>query len=83
MVRLAALLTGSHHLAEDLVIDAFARVGSRLGDVEHPAAYLRAAVVNAARSHHRRVAALDRLPVPARTSRSPRSPPSSTSRSAP
>ena len=65
MVRFAALLTGDHHIAEELTMDAFERVSSRFGDVEHPAAYLRAAVINAARSHHRRRAIDARLPVPA------------------
>ncbi len=46
-------------------MDAFERVAPTLGDVEHPAAYLRAAVINAARSHHRRRALDARLPVPA------------------
>jgi RNA polymerase sigma factor (sigma-70 family) len=65
MVRLAALLLGDHHVAEELVMDAFARVGDRLGQVDHPNAYLRTAVVNATRSHHRRRAVEDRLPLPA------------------
>ena len=64
MVRLAALLTGDHHVAEELTMDAFERVGPRLDDVEHPAAYVRAAVINAARSHHRRRALDARLPAP-------------------
>ncbi len=54
MVRLATLLTGHVHVAEELVMDAFVKVAPRLGDVEVPVAYLRTAVVNATRSHHRR-----------------------------
>ncbi len=53
MVRLATLLTGSPHTAEELVMDAFARVSPRVDELDHPAAYLRTAVVNATRSHHR------------------------------
>lgn len=55
MVRLATLLTGSTETAEELVMDAFARLAPRYGEVEHPSAYLRTAVVNATRSHHRRL----------------------------
>jgi RNA polymerase sigma-70 factor (sigma-E family) len=55
MVRLATLLTGSVETAEELVMDAFARVAPRIHEIEQPPAYLRTAVVNAARSHHRRL----------------------------
>lgn len=55
MVRLATLLTGSVDTAEELVMDAFARVAPRIHEIEQPPAYLRTAVVNAARSHHRRL----------------------------
>lgn len=54
MVRLAALLTGSPHTAEELVMDAFAAVAERVEDLDSPEAYLRTCVVNATRSHHRR-----------------------------
>lgn len=54
MMRLGYLLTGSNEAAEDLVHDVFLRAAPRL-PLEHPASYLRAAVVNACRSHHRRV----------------------------
>ena len=50
LIRLAHLLTGSIPMAEDVVQDAFIRVIPKLGSVEHPKAYLRAAVVNGCRS---------------------------------
>jgi RNA polymerase sigma-70 factor (sigma-E family) len=55
---LAYLLTGDRHLAEDLVQEAFLRVGSRLRHVspETFGPYLRKTVVNLARSHFRRSA---------------------------
>jgi RNA polymerase sigma-70 factor (sigma-E family) len=55
--RLAYLLTGDRALAEDLVHEAFARLFGRFRDLRHPEAfraYLRATVVNLARSHFRR-----------------------------
>lgn len=54
MVRLAHLLTGSNSVAEELVQDAFVRVHGKWGQIDAPGAYLRTAVVNACRSHHRR-----------------------------
>jgi RNA polymerase sigma-70 factor (sigma-E family) len=56
--RLAFLLTGDHHLAEDIAQHAFVKFYRRFFDLrEHAAApaYLRRTVVNLARSHHRRV----------------------------
>ena len=58
MVRLATLLTGSQHEAEEIVMDAFARLAARpngVGDLDEPAAYLRTSVVNGAHSRHRRL----------------------------
>jgi RNA polymerase sigma factor (sigma-70 family) len=55
MVRLATLLTGSAETAEELVMDAFTRLAPRIDELDQPAAYLRTAVVNATRSHHRRL----------------------------
>lgn len=55
--RLAFLLTGDHHLAEDLTQQAFVRFYRRFGELRDPSAapaYLRRTVVNLARSHHRR-----------------------------
>lgn len=54
--RLAFLLTGDHHLAEDLTQQAFVRFYRRFGDLREASAapaYLRRTVVNLARSHHR------------------------------
>jgi RNA polymerase sigma factor (sigma-70 family) len=52
-VRLAHLLSGDASIAEDLAQDAFERVRHRLVGVSAPWAYLRVAVVNACRAHHR------------------------------
>jgi RNA polymerase sigma-70 factor (sigma-E family) len=54
MVRLAFLMTGSLETAEDLVQDSFVRLHRKWSSVRTPDAYLRTAVVNACRSHHRR-----------------------------
>ena len=54
MVRLARLMTGSTEVAEDLVQDTFVRMHDHWARAEHPKAYLRASVVNACRSWHRR-----------------------------
>ncbi|MCK7626838.1 SigE family RNA polymerase sigma factor [Streptomyces sp. RS10V-4] len=58
MVRLALLLVDDRATAEDVVQDAFAalykRHGERLDEVDNALAYLRTAVVNAARSVLRR-----------------------------
>jgi RNA polymerase sigma-70 factor (sigma-E family) len=56
-VRLAALLTGDPALAQDLVQDAFARLGGRLVHLRRPEAfesYLRRTIVNLARMQFRR-----------------------------
>jgi RNA polymerase sigma-70 factor (sigma-E family) len=54
MVRLAFLLTGGSGAAEELVQEAFLQVHRRWESIEHPAAYLRTAVVHGAASHRRR-----------------------------
>jgi RNA polymerase sigma-70 factor (sigma-E family) len=56
VVNLAYALTGDRALAEDLMQEAFLKVGSRLRRVapDDFGAYLRTTVVNLARSHHRR-----------------------------
>jgi RNA polymerase sigma factor (sigma-70 family) len=46
MIALASLMCGSRAVAEDLVHDAFAATLPKFDEVESPAAYLRAAVVN-------------------------------------
>lgn len=60
MVRLAALLCGSSEVAEELVQDAFVRVIERWDRIEQPAAYLRAAVVNACTGYRRHRAVVRR-----------------------
>ena len=57
MTRLAFLLTGSIETAHDLVQDSFVRVHGRWDRIAEPRAYLRRTVVNACRSHHRRLRA--------------------------
>jgi RNA polymerase sigma-70 factor (sigma-E family) len=55
--RLAYLLTGDSHLAEDLTQEAFVRAFGRFRDLRQPEAfewYLRRTVVNLTRSHFRR-----------------------------
>jgi RNA polymerase sigma factor (sigma-70 family) len=54
MIRLACALTGSETLAQDLVHDVFIRTHSQWHRIDHPRAYVRAAVVNACRSASRR-----------------------------
>lgn len=57
LLRLAALLTGDQHEAEDAVAEALMKVWHRWGrvDVEDPGAYLRRAVVNEVNSSFRRL----------------------------
>jgi len=52
-VQLAWLLTDDHGAAEDIVQDAFIRLHPRLAAVQHPTAYLRAAIVNGCRNRAR------------------------------
>lgn len=53
--RIAYLLVGSVHDAEDIVAAVYPRVARRdLDDIVDPVAYLGRAVANEARSHHRR-----------------------------
>lgn len=53
-VRLAYLITGDRHTAEEVVQDAFLHAARAWSRVSNPNAYLRAAVVNGARSRLRR-----------------------------
>jgi RNA polymerase sigma factor (sigma-70 family) len=55
MMRVGFLLTGSNEAAEDIVHDVFLRAQPHF-PLDHPASYLRAAVVNACRSQHRHTA---------------------------
>ena len=58
VARLAYLLTGDPHLAEDLTQEAFVRLARRLVHVRDPdavGAYLRRIVLNLVASHHRRL----------------------------
>lgn len=54
--RLAVLMTGNAHVAEEVTAEVFARVLPRwrAGDVTDVLSYLRRAVVNETRSRHRR-----------------------------
>jgi RNA polymerase sigma-70 factor (sigma-E family) len=61
MWRLAFLLVGDRHVAEEVVQDAFARVLERWSSLDEPAAYLRTAVVNRGRDVLRRRRLRDRL----------------------
>jgi RNA polymerase sigma factor (sigma-70 family) len=54
LMRVAFLMTGSNETAEDVVQDTFVRCRLRIPSLDHPASYLRAAVVNECRSVHRR-----------------------------
>jgi RNA polymerase sigma-70 factor (sigma-E family) len=57
-VRLAYLLTGDRHLAEDLAQDAFVRCFGRFHDLRRPdafASYLKRAIVNLSKDHFRRL----------------------------
>jgi RNA polymerase sigma-70 factor (sigma-E family) len=57
-LRLAYLLAGDHHRAEDAVSEAFVRIyrAWRRGSIEQPRAYIRRAVVNEVNSRFRRLA---------------------------
>src|SRR5262249_6893590 len=54
--RLAFLLLGSEARAEEVAQDAFVAVHQRWDAIEHPAAYLRSAIVNRTRDRFRRQA---------------------------
>lgn len=64
MVRLATLMSGSQEVAQEIVMDAFSKMSSRLDAIDQPAAYLRTSVVNGVRSHHRRLRTVRRQPAP-------------------
>ena len=54
MVRLAYVLTGNAHVAEDVVQDAFALLHTKVGGAHNPGGYLRVTVVNLCRNQERR-----------------------------
>src|ERR671914_2177460 len=57
-LRLAYLVTGDHHLAEDIVQDAFVSAFGRWRDLRNPQAfgsYLKRTVVNLSRDHFRKL----------------------------
>lgn len=56
LMRVAFLMTGSNETAEDAVQETFIRCRDRLGDLDHPPSYLRAAVVNQCRTAYRKSA---------------------------
>ena len=67
-LRLAYVLTGDVHVAQDITHEAFARIGRKifvLGDPEHQRAYLYRTVVNLCRGRGRKLrrerAALERM----------------------
>jgi RNA polymerase sigma factor (sigma-70 family) len=64
MVRVAWLIVGSAALAEDIVQEAFIRVGARYDTIERPEAYLRTAVVNGCRNELRRLRRIATEPPP-------------------
>lgn len=60
MVRLAAVVTGSAEVAEEIVQDAFVAVHRRWASLGEPAAFLRTCVLNGARDHQRRQGVVER-----------------------
>jgi RNA polymerase sigma factor (sigma-70 family) len=63
-VRLARLLVGDHHRAEELAQEAFVRVAGKVAEAETPSAYLRTTLVNLCRDHGRRRRTVERTPEP-------------------
>ena len=61
-VRLAHLLVGSRHLAEELTQDAFVRLLPRISATDNPGGYLRVVLVNLCRDHGRRQTMAGRHP---------------------
>ncbi len=64
MVRVAHALVDTRQRAEEVVQDAFAAVYERYGRIDHPEAYLRAAVLNGCRRELRRRMVRRQQPVP-------------------
>src|SRR4051812_384574 len=65
LVRLARLLVDDRGSGEEIVQDAFVRAYRRWSDIDDPVPYLRAAVVNGARSRLRHRAVVRRYVAPA------------------
>jgi len=65
MVRLAFVMVDDLAVAEELAQDAFARVYRARDTVRDPLPYLRSAVYNACRNHHRARRSERRRPAPA------------------
>jgi RNA polymerase sigma factor (sigma-70 family) len=65
MVRVATLLVGSAHVAEEVVQDAFAAVDQRWDQLDRRGGYLRVSVVNGSRAVLRRRAVEQRYRSPA------------------
>lgn len=63
-VRLAHLLVGDRHRAEELTQDAFVRLLPKLGTTDNPGGYLRVILVNLCRDHGRRESMAGRHPQP-------------------
>lgn len=63
MTRLAYLITGSLHVAEEVTHDSFIAVQSRWDSIDNPRAYVRQTVVNRSRSHLRRVKTQRNAPI--------------------
>jgi RNA polymerase sigma factor (sigma-70 family) len=64
VLRLATALTGDRVVAEDIVQDAFLELSRRWDLLENPVGYLRTAVCNRSRSHHRRLGMIRRRSPP-------------------
>jgi len=63
-IGLATALVGDRSIAEEIVQDAFVELSRRWARLDNPAAYLRTALVNRSRSHHRRRTIRRREPPP-------------------
>ncbi len=62
MARLAYVLTSDASRSDEIVQDAFLKVHANWQRIENPVGYLRTAVVNGCRSHHRHVFVVRRTP---------------------
>lgn len=63
-VRLARLLVGDGHRAEELAQEAFVRVAGRIDALDNPGGYLRTVLVNLCHDHGRRLRTVRRHPDP-------------------